>query len=151
VGNAQVVQENKPNGFRGLDAWRKADQLASLTFRTLRSVPASERWPATQAARAAVSVPANVAEGYSRGSLGDYLRFLDMARGSLGELEYYIHFMAREGLLTAEQAADLERLRADTGRLLHGLWRSLRAKSKDTWDHGLAIRDTRDTYEALDD
>jgi four helix bundle protein len=90
-------------------------------------------------ARAAVSVPANIAEGYGRGSLGDYLRFLDIAKGSLAELEYYIHFIEKESLLPPSDAENLRLQREKTGRLLHGLWQSLKRQAPQSWDHGQAI------------
>jgi four helix bundle protein len=137
--------EGQP-GFKGLLAWQKADELASLVFRSMRALPPAERWLANQAARAAVSVPANIAEGYGRGSINDYLRFLDIARGSLAELEYYIHFMTREGLVTGEPARDLVQLRLDAANLLGGLWKSLKSKA-DSWDHtGRYIREEGVAY-----
>jgi four helix bundle protein len=129
-------------GFKGLLAWQKADELASLVFNTLRKLPPDQRWLATQGIRAAVSVPANIAEGHGRGSLGDYLRFLDIARGSLAELEYYIHFLSKERLISKDEAEGLDTLRIETGRLLFGLWQSMKSKTKDGWDHsGALVRD----------
>ena len=137
----------RAEGFRGLVAWQKADELASAVFRAMSRLAAKDRWLAVQAMRAAVSVPANIAEGYGRGSLGDYLRFLDVARGSLAELEYYLHFMEREGLIGPGDAAPLRRLREETGKLLHGLWKSLKQKARDGgWDHGTAVRDEQAVY-----
>jgi hypothetical protein len=94
-----------------------------------------------------VSVPANIAEGYGRGSLRDYLRFLDIARGSLAELEYYLLFCSREGLIASDKAEQLESLREETSMLLHGLWRALKKKlERGDWDHGGVIREQGPDY-----
>jgi hypothetical protein len=92
-------------------------------------------------------VPANIAEGYSRGSLGDYLRFLDIARGSLGELEYYLLFLQEQNLLADEQSDALQGLRRDTGSLLFGLWKALKRKQQNgNWDRTTLIREERADY-----
>ncbi len=129
-------------GFMKLNAWKRADDLASAVFRVAQQIPSQHRWLSSQITRAAVSVPANIAEGYGRGSIGDYTRFLDIARGSLSEVEYYIHFLRREGLAGETDLKQLALLRAETGRLLYGLWQSLKTKSNASWDHsGGAIKE----------
>jgi four helix bundle protein len=141
--------EEQGRGFRSLLAWQKADALASAVYRSLRELPSADRWLAVQAVRAAVSVPANIAEGYGRGSLGDYLRFLDIAQGSLAELEYYLVFLEREGLLDDRQSSALQELHVETGRLLRGLWRSLKQKlERGDWDHTGRVREERAVYVA---
>ncbi len=75
-----------------------------------------------------MSVPANIAEGYALGALRDYLRFLDIARGSLAEVDYYLHFMRTNGLLNEPAYERLAGLHSDTGNLLVALIRSLRLK-----------------------
>ena len=138
---------NQEQGFRRLVAWQKADDLASAVFSVAQMLPLQHRWLRDQAARAAVSVPANIAEGYGRGSLRDYLRFLDIARGSLAELEYYLHFLRRNGLIEAEKLIAAEALRAETGRLLFGLTQSLREKLKaeGPWQRG-TLREEQPEY-----
>lgn len=123
-------------GFRGLLAWQKADELASAVYRALGKMAAEHRWLRSQVLRATISVPANIAEGHGRGSLGDYLRFLDIARGSLAELEYYLHFIQQECMITGDEAIRLQGMQQEAGKLLHGLWRSLKQKARDGgWDH----------------
>jgi len=82
-----------------LDTWRLSDDLALEVFKLSRHLPPDLRWLGVQALRAAVSVPANIAEGYSRTSKREFLQFLSIARGSLTELEYYLHFLGRSDLI----------------------------------------------------
>jgi four helix bundle protein len=137
-----VVEEVR--GFKKLLAWQKADELASAVFHAVEPLPAQHRWLASQISRASVSVPANIAEGYGRGSLGDYLRFLDIARGSLSEVEYYVHFLGKEHFLSESDVEKLSRLRSETGFLLHRLWVSLKAKTGESWDHSGGSRQVRE-------
>jgi four helix bundle protein len=79
--------------------------------------------------------------------LAELLRFIDIARGSLSELEYYIHFMESEGLLRPEVLLPLDAKRVETGRLLFGLWRSLKASGKNEWDHTGRVGEEAALYE----
>ena len=134
-------------GFRDVVAWQKADKLASAVYRVLDELGPRHRWLVDQALRAAISVPANIAEGHGRGSRQEFLHFIDIARGSLSEVEYYLHFMANEAVLTNTQFEDLDKLRTETGSVLFGLWRSLKSATKDGWDHeGKRIHEEREHY-----
>ena len=135
-------------GFRKLVAWQKADELASSVFQAVRKSKGPP-WLLSQVARAAVSVPANIAEGYGRGALKDYLRFLDIARGSLAELEYYLHFMVTNQLLEPSVHERLARLHTDVGNLLVALIRSLRLKLKEgSWDR-VRVSEARAEYSEM--
>jgi four helix bundle protein len=127
--------ERTPKGFRDLIAWQKADALASLIYKSCKSIPAKDRWLIDQILRSAISVPANIAEGHGRGTRAQLLQFIDIARGSLSELEYYVHFLSTESLLTRNEIADIEASRIETGRVLFGLWRSLKAMNNTDWNH----------------
>ena len=144
---ADDTTKTSPAGFHDLVAWQLADELASLVYRAFAKLPPNHRWLADQTMRAAISVPANIAKGHGRGSLGELLRFIDIARGSLSELEYYIHFLAKESLLPSEEVAVLQSKRTEVGRVPFGLWRSLKATSKDNWDHTGRIREEGPIYE----
>ena len=115
-------------GFKQLSAWQHADALASGAFRLTEKLSDRHRWLGLQLVRAAVSVPANIAEGYGRGYLREYVRFVDIARGSLAEVEYYIHFLAKESLVPGTETEKLELIRRETGRTLKGLQDGLKRR-----------------------
>ena len=75
--------------------------------------------------KAAVSVPSNIAEGYGRGTRRDYTRFLQMARGSLYEVQTQLLLAQDLGYLKAGQVAPAEQEIIQCCQLLHGLLRSL--------------------------
>ena len=112
--------------FRNLKAWQKAYELSLKTSKVVKQFPATERFGlGVQLSKAAMSVPANIAEGYERQHRKEYLQFLSIARGSLGEVETYIMLAKDLGYLRPNQYDSLEGIRAEVGRLLRGLMRSL--------------------------
>lgn len=117
-------------GYRRLIAWQKSQVLASSVYAALRR-KRLPRWLEDQVGRSAGSVHANIAEGYTRGSLRDYLRFLDFARSSLAELESHLYFMANNDFLDGATYAELDKSCSDVGNILVALIRSLTAKLKD--------------------
>jgi four helix bundle protein len=77
--------------FKGLKVWQKGFEIAAGSFRLTETFPKEERFGlSSQITRAAVSIPANIAEGSSRGSEKDYKRFLQIALGSGFELETHL-------------------------------------------------------------
>jgi len=83
-----------------LRAFELADEVAMLVYRTTAGFPKEELFGLTsQLRRAAVSVPSNIVEGCARDSEADYLRFLNIAFGSLRELHYQLHLSKRLGFL----------------------------------------------------
>jgi four helix bundle protein len=111
-------------GFFDIKAWQKADDLAVDVYESTKSFPRHQLYSLTnQMQRAAVSVAANIAEGSGRRTPRDYLRFLYIAKGSLTELEYYIHLAKRLGYLTLEDYQRLDALQDETARVLTGFIR----------------------------
>jgi four helix bundle protein len=79
-----------------------------------------------QARRAALSVPANIAEGAARLGRKEFARYLNIALGSLAELSYLFEF-ARDARICEQQEWErLEHLRDHTGKLVYGLYRRVR-------------------------
>src|SRR5207253_2763690 len=79
----------------------------------------------SQTRRAAVSIPANIAEGNGQLHRANYLRHLSIAKGSLTELETHLQIAVRLDYLNREQAKQAWLLLQEVGRLLNGLIRSL--------------------------
>ncbi|MCS7001202.1 MAG: four helix bundle protein, partial [Candidatus Kapabacteria bacterium] len=74
--------------------------LAEQVYRLSQSLPPEERYGmCSQMRRAAISVPANIAEGWARGTTQQFLQFLSIAAGSLWELETYLILAQRVELL----------------------------------------------------
>ncbi|MCF8383901.1 MAG: four helix bundle protein [Chlorobium sp.] len=76
--------------FRDLIAWQHAHAFVLDVYRVTRSFPKEEIYGLTsQFRRAAVSIPANIAEGFVKNSNADKVRFFNIAQGSLEECRYY--------------------------------------------------------------
>ena len=111
---------------RELVAWQLATELGLETYRVTRRLPWSERFGLqSQSQRAAVSVAANIAEGYGRRSRREYLQFLYMARGSLRELDTHLYFISRLGMASEADMRPALLLCDRTGAVLDRLIKSL--------------------------
>ncbi len=114
------------NSYRDLIAWQKAMLLVEHIYRVTGGFPSEERFGlVSQIRRAAVSVPSNIAEGHTR-TTTDYLRFLQIARGSLNELETQSEIARRLNFLTDLEAQRVSLEVTEIGRILNGLIRALK-------------------------
>lgn len=119
----QVTSNNQ--GYKRLVVWQKAHRLVLLVYSATKSFPKEEVFGLTsQMRRCAVSVPANIVEGYGRKSDKEKLNFFNIAKGSLTELEYYIELTLELGYINEKGFSDLVQLRSDVGRLLNGFSKS---------------------------
>jgi four helix bundle protein len=113
-------------GFRGLRVWHSGMELVVAVYGLTRTLPKSEVYGlSSQMQRAAVSVPANIAEGHSRHNLREYLNFISIARGSLAEVETYLELVPLLGYAPSEGIAPLLELSASVSRQLVALRDSL--------------------------
>jgi four helix bundle protein len=96
--------------------------LAAGTYRVTQRLPRQEAFGLTsQLRRSAVSVPSNIAEGSSRGTTREFIRFLQVARGSLGELQTQLLIARDVGYLTEADLDPTLALVDEVGRLLNAV------------------------------
>ncbi len=94
--------------YTKIEAWKLTDDLTVQIYEITRAFPREEMYGiSSQLRRASYSVPANIAEGASRESVRDFLHFLQIARGSLSETDYFVHLAERLHYVTAQQAGRL--------------------------------------------
>ena len=110
-----------------LRAFKLSDELVLAIYKMTRTFPKEEIYGITsQMRRAAVSVPSNIVEGCARETHREYLRFLEIAYGSLRELHYQASLSMRLGYPNGNDASVCEELLVNTGKVLASLIRSLR-------------------------
>ena len=119
--------------YRDLIVWQKSYALALAMYQATREFPKNETFGlVSQLRRAAVSVPSNIAEGYCRRSRPDYLRFLSIAQGSVGEVDTLLCLCRDLGFLEASTAQLLANSVDEVGKMLTGLTQSLQAENSGT-------------------
>lgn len=115
------------NSYRDLRVWQRSVEFAVSCCRVADRFPTSGRFGLTsQLKRATISISANIAEDDGRTHLGDYLRHLSIARGSLSEVEALLTVAQRLGYLSEESLAELLEVADHIGRMLTRMLRALR-------------------------
>ena len=85
------MNDKLSRSFKDLECWQKAHEFVKAVYQVTKRFPEDERYGLTsQFRRAAVSIAANICEGYRKLSRADKLRFMNIAQGSLEECRYYI-------------------------------------------------------------
>ena len=114
--------------FTDILAWQKAHRFVLDVYRATSKFPAHEQFGlSSQFHRAAMSIPANIAEGYKRLGKADKLRFLNIAQGSLEECRYYI-LLANLNYITENTYYELIRSIEETSFLLNAYCKGIRDK-----------------------
>lgn len=112
--------------YRDLEVWQKAMDLVVACYQITKKFPKNEVYGLTnQLQRAAVSIPANIAEGRERQHSKEFIQHLSIAYGSLAELETHIQIAERLTYIDMNQLKKLLDKTAEIGRMLNGLRRSL--------------------------
>jgi len=116
----------RQRSYRDLVAWQKGMRLAKVVLRLTAGWAPDERYGMTaQIRRAAVSIPANIAEGQGRLGQRELLHHLSIAHGSLCELEALLELAQDEPFTNGSSPADLLPQTDEVGRIIRGLMKSI--------------------------
>ena len=114
---------------KDLEVWKKSMNLVEGVYKLMKQLPESEKYGLiSQIKRSSISIPSNIAEGAGRASTKEFIRYLDIATGSLSELETQLLLLERLGFCSAEE--NLTEEIQTIGKMLYGLRISLRNKLK---------------------
>ncbi|WP_112529569.1 MULTISPECIES: four helix bundle protein [unclassified Phyllobacterium] len=123
--------QQRIESYRDLKVWQSAMFLAECCYGATKSFPKEEVYGLTaQMRRAAISIAANIAEGYGRENRGSFVQFLRIAQGSLKELETHILLSRRVGFLGQNEEVDLLSQCEVNGKMLRALIRTVQSKQQ---------------------
>jgi four helix bundle protein len=117
------------HNFRNLDVWKKSLQLTKSIYLTTSDFPKHEQWGLTsQMRRSAVSISSNIAEGSSRKSNKDFIRFLEISLGSAFELETQVITSKEVEFITEDKLIEINNLITEIQKKIYRLIESLKDK-----------------------
>ncbi|NBX04038.1 MAG: four helix bundle protein [Alphaproteobacteria bacterium] len=117
--------------YRDLKVWQKAMDMVALVYELTAQFPADQKYVlVSQMQRSALSVPSNIAEGRSRHSEKDFVYHLNIARGSLAELETQVILSCRLGYMNKQDENTLLQMTEEITKMLHGLKSSLKSSGE---------------------
>ena len=117
-----MEEKRKLSSYRELEVWKRGMSLVIELYRLTSYFPTSELYGITnQVRRSAVSVPANIAEGWGRESSKNYVQFLRTSRGSLFELETIITISNNLDYLSIDQYTGIRREIEELGKMLNSI------------------------------
>ena len=121
-----VPSKKKIESFQDLVVWQKSMDLVTESYLLVQRLPQNEQYGlASQMRRAAVSIPANIAEGFGRWHSKEFVHFLLIANGSLKELETHLLIGKRLGFFSAPELARPVGLVEEIGRMFAALRKKL--------------------------
>ena len=117
--------------YRDLLVWRRSMELVKQVYIVTKHLPKEELFVLTSQLRRAVnSIPSNIAEGYGRHSQNDYLRFLNIARGSKNEVETQLQICLMLDYLKPETISAAQTLCTEVGKMLNSLINTVETQRK---------------------
>lgn len=141
------MRKNRNRGYQKLTVWKDAIEYYTLTYDVFRSFPFELKRVSSQQISSADSVHRNIAEGYCRRSIKEYLNFLNISLGSLGESVSGLFGYRKAKQISEEQ---FERLDALAYKLENGLLKLVesleRKRDQGSWVDRLVIKESNAVY-----
>jgi four helix bundle protein len=116
--------------YKDLNVWKAAMQLVYEVYEVTRNFPDTERYGLTsQMRRCAISVPSNIAEGWSRNSARSFISYLNIASGSMSELATQLEIARRINYINDERMQNLEHRGIQISKMLYMLIKRIESRS----------------------
>ncbi len=137
MGTLESLKANSQRGgglmeeerWQKLEVWKHADELAFLVYKATKDFPKEEIYGLTsQVRRAALSIPTNIVEGYSRKGDKELARFVNISLGSLAETKYLLYFSNRLGYFEKDTYNELKKGYETLGKLLWKFYEAIKGK-----------------------
>jgi len=142
-----MMRKNKNRGYQQLRVWNDPIDYYAMVHEVFRKFPYELKRVARQAIASADSVHRNIAEGYCRRSINEYLNFLNIALGSLGESVSGLHAYHKSEQLPHEEFEALDRLAYKLENGLLKLVESLEQKREQgDWIDHLIVKESNAVY-----
>jgi len=114
--------------FEEIECWRKARELTRRIYEVSARAPFARDFALRdQIRRASVSVMSNIAEGFDRSGTAEFVHFLATAKGSAAEVRCQLYVASDQGYIQDRDFTELNALSAETGKMVGGLMKYLRA------------------------
>ena len=124
-----MEERKKIRTYRDLVVWQKAMAYVTSIYEATRTFPKEELYGlVAQLRRSAVSIPSNIAEGFGRRARADYVRFLQIALGSLYETQTQMEIATNLGYLAIQSSAPVYESSREIERMLWSLTNKLNEK-----------------------
>ena len=141
------MRKNKNRGFQKLRVWQDAIEYYKHTYKIFKIFPFELKKVASQAIASSDSVHRNISEGYCRRSIHEYIRFLYIALGSLGESVSGLHAYRVSEQITEEEFQNLDNIAYKLENGLLKLIESIeRKRDQGEWTDSLTVKETNAMY-----
>jgi four helix bundle protein len=140
-------RKNINRGYMLLRVWQDAKELYILTWSTVKHFPYELKRIASQQIASVDSIHRNIAEGYCRRGIKEYLQHLNIASGSAGESVSALHVYCPAGHITESQFEEMDALAYKLENGLKKLIESLQSKqATNDWDDSFIVKESNELY-----